>query len=304
MAPRKKVTRAKAPAPKSAKRNRAKSAKTKALSVRDAIVREELPSRSATAAPARSERLAAGDASLVAGELHRGPAGGVLGGFHAFGARSSAPHRKNASARAKQGSAHAQSTGRLPCRPQRARDRRQCGRRNATCRGRAADRGGAYGQHLRCGRARFDRSVTRDQVRPRCRSPAAPHRRGAAEGRVLDPILPLHQHYRQANDYRAAHRDHRDDVVRRLRRRRARSTRGHAAAPSRRIAACARQGARSGAAAGACRGRRSDGISYGAERPPNSLFVDFDPCSTRVHASNCEASVQLLPRAWRISVAR
>ena len=49
MAPRKKVTRAKAPAPKSAKRSRAKSAKTKALSVRDAIVREELPSRSATA---------------------------------------------------------------------------------------------------------------------------------------------------------------------------------------------------------------------------------------------------------------
>jgi hypothetical protein len=50
MAPRKKATRAKAPAPKPAKRNRAKSAKTKALSVRDAIVREELPSRSATAA--------------------------------------------------------------------------------------------------------------------------------------------------------------------------------------------------------------------------------------------------------------
>jgi hypothetical protein len=49
MAPRKKVTRAKAPAPKSAKRSRAKPAKTKALSVKDAIVREELPSRSATA---------------------------------------------------------------------------------------------------------------------------------------------------------------------------------------------------------------------------------------------------------------
>jgi hypothetical protein len=50
MAPRKKVTRAKAPAAKPAKRNRAKPAKTKALSVKDAIVREELPARKAIAA--------------------------------------------------------------------------------------------------------------------------------------------------------------------------------------------------------------------------------------------------------------
>ncbi|MFA6140095.1 MAG: hypothetical protein WC684_05175 [Hyphomicrobium sp.] len=50
MAPRKKVSRAKAPAAKSAKRSRAKPAKTKALSVKDAIVREELPPRSAIAA--------------------------------------------------------------------------------------------------------------------------------------------------------------------------------------------------------------------------------------------------------------
>jgi hypothetical protein len=50
MAPRKKVTRAKAPAAAKAAKRKAKPAKTRALSVKDAVMREELPAWSAITA--------------------------------------------------------------------------------------------------------------------------------------------------------------------------------------------------------------------------------------------------------------
>ncbi|MEO8420882.1 MAG: hypothetical protein ABI457_06780 [Hyphomicrobium sp.] len=50
MATRKKVTRAKAPAAVKSAKRKAKPAKTRALSVKDAVMREELPAWSAMAA--------------------------------------------------------------------------------------------------------------------------------------------------------------------------------------------------------------------------------------------------------------